>query len=129
MKSFTYKPRIKELVIIERDELPAWLREYEQVRGICIGGCLGSDPIRGYDVEAEYPRWRADELAHAHSYNTDYLRGWICVPFKKCLKYSVIIKHELCHLIANTSEHYPAHGKRYKDTVMKLFPKEYDDII
>lgn len=94
--------------ITKRSDFPKCLQPFKQLKGICIGKCVNKNNTIS-----------TNHIAHAHCYG-DGFRGWICLRFKYQLRERLTLLHEVAHLIANKSPKTPSHGKKWKDTVVKI---------
>lgn len=98
--------------ITKRSEFPECVRNFKELKGICIGKeCV--DPNDHFD----------GELAHAHSqwcWTRGKYQGWICIAKKRYLSNKLILLHEVAHLIACKSPNTPAHGKKWKQALVSI---------
>jgi len=92
MRTTTVGHRVQ--LITRREEFPACVRGFKELKGIAIG-CLNDGFIDG--------EW----AAHAHCCRGDKYRGWICLTYKLQLGDRYTLLHELAHILAAT----PNHGK------------------
>ncbi len=93
--------------IKKRSQFPKCIQKFKEVKGISVHDCIG-----GHDM--------ADHSAHAHCFPGDPYRGWICAKYAYNLKERLTMLHEVAHLIANTSESIPFHGKIWKKAVERI---------
>jgi hypothetical protein len=103
--------------LTNRAGFPKCIRHFNELKGICIGDCIRqSGPMH------EGIGGAVGGVAHAHPYVSyvSYVSGWICLKFKYQLKERLTLLHEVAHLIANTDVKTPAHGKRWRETVMAI---------
>jgi len=110
-------------ILLPRSDLriPAYARKYEELKGICIGGCVVKGYGKNYDGQQWYSR-RIDEkeVAHAHCVSAGVWFGWICSPYKLILTNKWLLKHELAHLIAEDETHKIGHTKKWKETLLMI---------
>ena len=59
-------------------------------------------------------------VAHTHSTKGCKNQGWMCLRYKYQLKERLTLLHEVAHLIANTDEKTPDHGKKWRETVVDI---------
>lgn len=98
---------IKKQIIRKRSEFPKCIRQFKEVKGIYVGGCIdGLEAPKG--------------TAHAHCVAGHHRTGWICLSYKYQLKEKLTLLHEVAHLIADKSVHAPDHGKKWRDIVESI---------
>jgi hypothetical protein len=95
--------------ITRRSQFPYCLRSIEEVKGICVGGCV--------DPTIEIMKRHA---AHAHCRSGDLFQGWICVRRNYHTRFRLMMLHEAAHLIANKRLETPMHGRKWKQALVKL---------
>lgn len=94
-------------IIINRDEFPECIRQYKEVRGIAIGGCI-------FDIErSQKPYEPVGEIAHCHT-------GWNVHKGFMCSKYDIlfdrlVLLHEAAHLITGQG-----HTKKWKEKCLQI---------
>ena len=81
------------------NDWPQYLRSFDCLMGIYVGGCFVGNNIE------------TDTLAHAHPHS-----GWICLPCKTRLRTRNLMLHEVAHLM---SEH-PRHNKGWRNNLRKI---------
>lgn len=112
-------PKNAALLIIPNGDprIPAYARVYEELLGICIGGCISTEHGKDNEGKDWTKKVSADaDFAHAHNYLEDPWFGWICSPHKRLLTNKWCLLHEVAHLIANDE----AHGERWKKAVVEI---------
>lgn len=93
---------------IPRDHLlfPKSVLKFDCVKGICVGKCID---IHHVTVK--------DSQAHAHVGMNKYY-GWICLRNIRQLSDSLLLKHEIAHLL--TSKEKAHHGKAWRKVVIEI---------
>jgi len=88
------------------------LEPWPIVWGVYVGqGCIsGEDPLEWIDI-----------LAHAHNKKDEEYFGWICIrdakmAFTKLGNPSLVMKHEVAHLIANDQ----GHTKKWREILTQM---------
>ena len=95
--------------------IPSYARIYEELKGLCIGGCISV----GYGKEEDDKPWSPNKIvgdrsyAHAHNGLNDPWFGWICSPYKGLLTHKWVLLHEVAHLIVVDE----GHTKKWRKTV------------
>lgn len=95
--------------IKKRADFPSCIRQYKELKGICVGECIDKSVI-----------FKKGHIAHAHCYDGDAHQGWICVRCKYHLKIKMLMLHEVAHLIACKSLSTPPHGKKWREVLLKM---------
>jgi len=110
---------LPNLLIIPNSDarIPAYARMYEELKGVCIGGCIATE----YGKDEDGKAWSAtvsnkEVFAHAHNYIDDVWFGFICSPHKRLLTNKWCLLHEVAHLIV----HDEGHTKKWKETVVSI---------
>jgi hypothetical protein len=86
---------------IAKPKWPVELR-HPEMRGLYVGGCV----VRGIGS-----RFRAK--AHAHT--EEPWRGWICMMSGKWAGCSLLLKHELAHIVTREG-----HTNRWRDYLLQI---------
>jgi hypothetical protein len=95
------------LIITHRHKFPESVRQFECLKGICIGRCIDKkNTIEGVS-------------AHAHSIKRDRFAGWICFHEKWQLGTNTLY-HEVAHLLVNTVDSVPSHGKQWYEKYIEI---------
>ena len=111
-----------KLLLLGRDDpkIPAYARKYEELRGICLGGCIR------YGWEKNWPgvpwprRKVGPQAAHAHPVGDREFFGWICSPYRFILTNKRLLLHEIAHLIVEDDKGSVGHSKRWKEAVIEI---------
>jgi len=94
------------IVITDRAKFPLYTQQYDELKGICIGGCI----IGGGNIRHNKKPWTTkNELAHAHGNFGGHKKwerycGWICVR-KQYLLSKMLMLHEIAHLKRTNPRH------------------------
>lgn len=100
---------MKRTILKKRKHFPKCIRNFKQLKGICIGQCID----KSCSISPQH-------IAHAHSAKSDPYRGWLCFRYKYLLKIKLVLLHEMAHLIANKNYKMPPHGKKWKAALLKI---------
>lgn len=103
-------------IITDRSLFPKCIRQFNEVRKICVGGCYRGE--ENYIVDGE------KFFAHAHVIKAEYclrpeydeFRGVICLKHKFLLRNKNLLLHEVAHLLTP----HDSHGKDWKETLLKI---------
>ena len=89
-------------------QFPKYLRQFKELKGICIGGC------------ADRTRFIPDKhWAHAHCHQIgDKYAGWICLRYKFQLRMKLLMLHEMAHLL--TPFYCTTHGKEWRQALWSI---------
>ena|SRR5208282_134756 len=97
-------------LIRARSKFPLCIRHFEQLAGICVGGCI--------DIRCELAQPNtAKVIAHAHYLRSDPFRGWLCFRFEYCLQERLLLLHEMAHILTHNA---PSHGKAWRSKVVEI---------
>lgn len=88
-------------MILQKEKLPHYF-QYEEVKGVFVGGCVD----RG-----EGSRFRAKAHAHTSGMN----KGWLCFLSIKRIMEPMLVKHEVAHLLTEDR-----HTDKWREKVLKL---------
>jgi hypothetical protein len=102
----------KRQVIRKRSLFPKCVRQFKELKGICIGECI----IKGESVDLPGSKGGA----HSHAWLGDPYHGWVCLSYKYQLKEKLVLLHEVAHLIANKAPSTPSHGKKWREAVVSI---------
>src|ERR1700722_11534834 len=99
---------------LPRNEWPAYLRSYQQLAGICVGGCIR-------DRDARFYRSKDNKrIALAHCHPRGKYAGWICVPYETRLRTRNLMLHELAHIICGSLGIKRGHKKEWRTIVKAI---------
>jgi len=95
-------------IIVDRANFPKYSQKYDELKGICIGGCI----VNGRNANVNGMPWKiGDEIAHAHSQSANIgypeyekYNGWICLR-KKFYMSKMTMLHEIAHLYCKNIWH------------------------
>lgn len=93
---------MKTLILKARRRLPACVRPFHILKGICVGRCI--DPNNTIDTSA-----------HAHV--SGDCHGWICLKHKFQLKERLVLLHEVAHLLVGPNHD---HDRWWRDMVVAI---------
>ncbi len=102
----------KREVIRKRSLFPKCVRQFKELKGICIGECI----VKGDPVDLPGSKGGA----HSHAWEGDPDKGWVCLSYKYQLKEKLLLLHEVAHLIANKALSTPSHGKKWREAVVAI---------
>jgi hypothetical protein len=100
---------VPKFIIKKRADFPEVIRNFKQIKGICVGGCVDKD----FPIDKKH-------AAHAHYNKADFYHGWICFRWKYQLKEKFTLLHEVAHIIAG-----PLIVKRGKKWMRISHPKKW----
>jgi hypothetical protein len=101
-----------KLILKNRKDFPKCVRQFSELKGICVGECIDKtyafnpDPMR--------------EAGHCHIVGS--FEGWICLTRKFQLKEKYTLLHELAHIITHNRYGFQikSHGKEWKKVVVEI---------
>ena len=84
------------MLITKRSKFPQCIRQFMELKGICVGECCVQDGDRAPFCSPT----GIQSIAHAHARYFEPFMGWICLKREEVLKDEPTLLHEVAHLIA-----------------------------
>ena len=113
-----------KFVTRDRKKFPKCIREFEEIKGICVGGCIEDRQQLSHkntNVSSSHKKV-GKIIAHAHSLPGGKFYGWICLGHLFSLKKKKTLLHEAAHILARTriGPKIPTHGKEWRKVLNEI---------